>query len=117
MTMIASAARAAGRHRRRLPAPRPRPLSSVAVIDDDADDAPAENPHHPLMFSPLDLGPHVGSLPNRVLMGSMHTGLEGHSIPRWMLPMLGADDDHDDLTEMAVYFGERARGGCGLMGA
>lgn len=76
----------------------------------------ARNPHYPHMFEPLDLGPHIGSLPNRVLMGSMHTGLEGHSIPKFVLPLLNAEDDHTDLTEMACYFGERAKGGVGLMG-
>ena len=68
------------------------------------------------MFKPLDLGPAIGSLPNRVIMGSMHTGLEGHSIPKLLLPFLNAEDDHTDLTEMAVYFAERAKGGVGLMG-
>lgn len=68
------------------------------------------------MFTPLDLGPDIGRLPNRVIMGSMHTGLEGHSIPRFVLPLLNAEDDHTDLTEMACYFAERAKGGVGLMG-
>lgn len=67
------------------------------------------------MFTPLDLGPDIGILPNRVIMGSMHTGLEGHSIPRFVLPLLNAEDDHTDLTEMACYFAERAKGGVGLM--
>jgi hypothetical protein len=49
-------------------------------------------------------------------MGSMHTGLEGHSIPKLGLMMLNAQDDHTDLTEMACYFAERAKGGVGLMG-
>ena len=35
-----------------------------------------ENQHFPHLFKPLDLGPAIGSLPNRVIMGSMHTGLE-----------------------------------------
>ena len=74
------------------------------------------NQHYPNMFKPLDLGPDIGTLPNRVIMGSMHTGLEGHSIPKLLLPFLNAEDDHTDLTEMAVYFGERAKGGVGLMG-
>ena len=74
------------------------------------------NPHYPHMFTPLDLGPDIGRLPNRVIMGSMHTGLEGHSIPKFVLPLLNAEDDHTDLTEMACYFAERAKGGVGLMG-
>jgi len=50
-------------------------------------------------------------------MGSMHTGLEGHSQPNWMVRMLGVDKDHVDhsLECMARYFAERAQGGVGLM--
>ncbi|MEM7669693.1 MAG: NADPH-dependent 2,4-dienoyl-CoA reductase, partial [Pseudomonadota bacterium] len=51
----------------------------------------------PHLLAPLDLG-HV-TLPNRVLMGSMHTGLEDR----------GAHD------RVAAYFAERARGGVGLI--
>ncbi|MCS6928893.1 MAG: FAD-dependent oxidoreductase [Saprospiraceae bacterium] len=51
----------------------------------------------PHLFRPLDLGFMV--LPNRLLMGSMHTGLE----------------DHADLSRLAAYFAARARGGIGLM--
>ena len=94
-----------------------RALSSAAADDDGIAGGSDCNPHYPHMFTPLDLGPHIGSLPNRVLMGSMHTGLEGHSIPKFVLPLLNAEDDHEDLTEMACYFGERAKGGVGLMGA
>jgi len=77
--------------------------------------SPKLNPHYPKMFEPLDLGPDIGTLPNRVLMGSMHTGLEGHSIPRFLLPFLRAEEDHHDLSAMAQYFKERAEGGVGLM--
>ncbi|WP_426269118.1 FAD-dependent oxidoreductase [Dyella kyungheensis] len=52
----------------------------------------------PSLFSPLDLG-HT-TLPNRILMGSMHTGLE---------------DKASDYDKLAAYFAERARGGVGLM--
>mmetsp|Transcript_67262 Transcript_67262/g.99695 ORF Transcript_67262/g.99695 Transcript_67262/m.99695 type:complete len:818 (+) Transcript_67262:730-3183(+) len=76
---------------------------------------PKSNPFYPKMFEPLDLGPDIGTLPNRVLMGSMHTGLEGHSIPRFLLPFLRAEEDHSDLSAMAQYFKERAEGGVGLM--
>jgi 2,4-dienoyl-CoA reductase (NADPH2) len=94
-----------------------RGLSSAsACINDSDDEGSNSNPYYPHMFTPLDLGPHIGSLPNRVIMGSMHTGLEGHSIPKLMLPLLNAEDDHTDLTEMACYFAERAKGGVGLMG-
>ena len=53
---------------------------------------------YPNLFAPLDLG-HV-TLPNRILMGSMHTGLE---------------DKAADFDKLAEYFAERARGGVGLM--
>ena len=56
------------------------------------------NPAYPNIFRPLDLG-HV-TLPNRILMGSMHTGLEDRL---WNWPKLSA------------YFVERAKGGAGLM--
>ncbi|HET6433163.1 NADPH-dependent 2,4-dienoyl-CoA reductase [Dyella sp.] len=52
----------------------------------------------PHLLAPLDLGHLV--LPNRVLMGSMHTGLE---------------DRAADFDKLAAYFAERARGGVGLM--
>lgn len=52
----------------------------------------------PHLLAPLDLG-HL-TLPNRVLMGSMHTGLEDHA---------------RDFDKLAAYFAERARGGVGLM--
>ncbi len=52
----------------------------------------------PHLLAPLDLG--FTTLPNRVLMGSMHTGLE---------------DRAEDFPKLAAYFAERARGGVGLM--
>jgi 2,4-dienoyl-CoA reductase (NADPH2) len=56
------------------------------------------HPLYPALFTPLDLG--FLTLPNRVLMGSMHTGLE---------------DRARDFPKLAVYFAERAEGGVGLM--
>ncbi|HLP92754.1 MAG TPA: NADPH-dependent 2,4-dienoyl-CoA reductase [Saprospiraceae bacterium] len=53
---------------------------------------------YPNLFKPLDLG--FTTLPNRALMGSMHTGLE---------------EKKDDLRALAAYFAARARGGAGLM--
>jgi 2,4-dienoyl-CoA reductase (NADPH2) len=53
---------------------------------------------YPLMFSPLDLG--FTQLKNRVLMGSMHTGLE---------------EAENGFERMAEYFAERARGGVGMI--
>lgn len=58
----------------------------------------SEHPHYPHLFKPLDLG--FTTLPNRVLMGSMHTGLE---------------EDKKSLRRLAAYFAERAKGGVGLM--
>ena len=57
-------------------------------------------PHntYPHLLAPLDLG--FTTLKNRVLMGSMHTGLEE------------VEDGHE---RMAAYFGERAKGGVGLI--
>ncbi|MDT3396564.1 NADPH-dependent 2,4-dienoyl-CoA reductase [Streptomyces sp. B1866] len=52
----------------------------------------------PHLLSPLDLG--FTSLRNRVIMGSMHTGLE---------------DRARDFPRLAAYFAERARGGVGLI--
>ena len=66
------------------------------------------------LFSPLDLGPDIGVLPNRALMGSMHSGLEGTSMPGWMDRWLGGSGDHS-LERMASYFRERAEGHVGLM--
>ena len=56
---------------------------------------PAPYPH---LFRPLELG--FTTLRNRVLMGSMHTGLE---------------DRASDFPKLAAYFGERAAGGAGLI--
>ncbi len=53
---------------------------------------------YPLLFSPLDLG--VARLKNRVIMGSMHTGLE---------------DVPGGFERQAAFFAERARGGVGMI--
>ncbi|MGA1497429.1 MAG: FAD-dependent oxidoreductase [Steroidobacteraceae bacterium] len=52
----------------------------------------------PHLLAPLDLG--FVTLPNRVVMGSMHTGLE---------------DRPEDFPKLAEYFAERARGKVGLI--
>jgi 2,4-dienoyl-CoA reductase (NADPH2) len=52
----------------------------------------------PHLLAPLDLG--FTTLKNRVIMGSMHTGLE---------------DRFYNYAKLAAYFRERARGGVGLM--
>lgn len=53
---------------------------------------------YPHLLSPLDLG--FTTLPNRVLMGSMHVGLE---------------EAPDGFERMAAFYAERARGGVGLI--
>jgi 2,4-dienoyl-CoA reductase (NADPH2) len=53
---------------------------------------------YPKLLSPLNLG--FTTLRNRVVMGSMHTGLE---------------DRARDTDRLAEYFAERARGGVGLI--
>ncbi|SIS66568.1 oxidoreductase [Phaeovulum vinaykumarii] len=52
---------------------------------------------YPLLLSPLDLGPF--RVENRVMMGSMHTGLE----------------ETGDFDRVAAFYAARARGGAGLM--
>ncbi|MEP7245201.1 MAG: NADPH-dependent 2,4-dienoyl-CoA reductase [Gammaproteobacteria bacterium] len=54
--------------------------------------------NYPHLFAPLDLG--FLTLRNRIVMGSMHTGLE---------------DRARDYPKLAAYFAERARGGVGLI--
>ncbi|MFE7323551.1 FAD-dependent oxidoreductase [Streptomyces sp. NPDC057565] len=53
---------------------------------------------YPNLLSPLDLG--FTTLPNRVLMGSMHVGLE---------------EAERGFERMAAFYAARARGGVGLM--
>jgi 2,4-dienoyl-CoA reductase (NADPH2) len=53
---------------------------------------------YPHLLAPLDLG--FTSLKNRVIMGSMHTGLE---------------EAKNGFERLAEYFAERARGGVGLI--
>ncbi len=50
------------------------------------------------LFQPLDLG--FTQLKNRILMGSMHTGLE---------------EDKEGLQRLAAFYRERAQGGVGLI--
>jgi 2,4-dienoyl-CoA reductase (NADPH2) len=53
---------------------------------------------YPRLLSPLDLG--FTTLPNRVIMGSMHVGLE---------------EAENGFERMAAFYAERARGGVGLI--
>jgi 2,4-dienoyl-CoA reductase (NADPH2) len=52
----------------------------------------------PRLFRPLDLG--FATLPNRILMGSMHTQLESRP---------------DGMERLAAFYAERARGGAALI--
>ena len=61
------------------------------------DDAPAQ-PAYPHLFQQLDLG--FRTLRNRVVMGSMHTGME---------------DGYRQLPDLAEFYATRARGGVGLI--
>lgn len=54
--------------------------------------------NYPHLFEPLDLG--FTTLKNRILMGSMHTGLE---------------ESKNGFAKQAAYFAERAKGGVGLI--
>ncbi|MFB7355375.1 oxidoreductase [Streptomyces gardneri] len=59
---------------------------------------PTPTTPYPHLLSPLDLG--FTTLPNRVIMGSMHVGLE--------------ETEHG-FERMAAFYAERARGGVGLI--
>lgn len=53
---------------------------------------------YPNLLSPIDVGPFT--LPNRVLMGSMHTGLE---------------EIEGGMSRLAAFYTERVNGGAGLI--
>ena len=57
-----------------------------------------KHPHYPHLFEPLDLG--FTTLQNRILMGSMHTGLE---------------EEKNGFKKLARYYRERADGEVGLI--
>ena len=67
---------------------------------DNVPPQPSRTPHptYPTLLSPLEVGRIT--LPNRVLMGSMHVGLE---------------EEWGRLEKMGAYFAARAAGGVGLM--
>ncbi|WP_151717932.1 NADPH-dependent 2,4-dienoyl-CoA reductase [Gemmobacter serpentinus] len=58
---------------------------------------PSDLPHYPHLMQPITLG--AVTLRNRVMMGSMHTGLE----------------ETGDWNRVAEFYATRARGGVGLM--
>jgi 2,4-dienoyl-CoA reductase (NADPH2) len=53
---------------------------------------------YPHLFQPLELG--FATLPNRIMMGSMHTGLEGR---------------RDGMERLAAFYAERAQSGAALI--
>jgi len=55
-------------------------------------------PAYPHLFTPIKAGPFT--LPNRIVMGSMHTGLEG---------------ERDAVPRIAAFYAARARGGTALI--
>ncbi|BBI66107.1 hypothetical protein PKHYL_02980 [Psychrobacter sp. KH172YL61] len=61
-------------------------------------DSASTNEYYPHLFEPLDLG--FTTLKNRLVMGSMHTGLE---------------DRFYNYGKLAAYFAERAKGGVAMM--
>jgi 2,4-dienoyl-CoA reductase (NADPH2) len=61
-------------------------------------DSEAQNSYYPKLFAPLMV--HNHRLANRVIMGSVHTGLE---------------EKRDGFKRLAQYFKERAEGGVGLI--
>ena len=56
------------------------------------------NTHYPKLFEPIDLG--FTQLKNRTIMGSMHTNLE---------------ESDSGFEKLAAFYGERAKGGIGLI--
>ena len=75
--------------------PDPGPKNTPAT---DGNSSPATAGPYPHLLAPLDLG--YVTLPNRVLMGSMHVGLE---------------EAEGGFERMAAFYAERARGGVGLI--
>jgi 2,4-dienoyl-CoA reductase (NADPH2) len=73
----------------------PLPTSAPGTVPAGPGPGAARYPH---VFSPLELG--FTRLKNRILMGSMHTGLE---------------EAEGGFERMAAFFAERARGGVGLI--
>ncbi|HAE00248.1 MAG TPA: NADPH-dependent 2,4-dienoyl-CoA reductase, partial [Rhodospirillaceae bacterium] len=53
---------------------------------------------YPHIFTPIQIG--TQTLPNRLIMGSMHTGLE---------------ERDGGIDRMAAFYGERAKQGCALI--
>jgi len=63
-----------------------------------SDSTPTTTSPYPHMLAPLDLG--FTTLKNRVLMGSMHVGLE---------------EEKGGFAKLAAFYAARAKGGVGLI--
>ena len=74
-----------------------RVITATIIIGKREEPRKLTGTNYPHLLAPLDLG--FTTLKNRVLMGSMHTGLE----------------DGNKHERLATYFAERARGGVGLI--
>ncbi len=73
-------------------------MSSTRAVPPNASSLHTIDSPFPHLFQPLDLG--FIALKNRILMGSMHTGLE---------------EERDGFRRMAAYYGLRAEGGVALI--
>lgn len=73
-------------------------LAKIIPTTTTPDKQPSEPSQYPHIFEPLDLG--FTTLKNRIVMGSMHTGLE---------------DRFYHYGKLAAYFEARAKGGVGLI--
>lgn len=72
--------------------------SHITKTASDSNNIATANVTYPNIFEPLDLG--YTQLKNRIVMGSMHTGLE---------------DRFYNYGKLAAYFAERAKGGVAMM--
>ena len=70
----------------------------INTASHDAIHTTDDNAYYPHLFTPLDFG--FTTLKNRIVMGSMHTGLE---------------DRFYNYGKLAAYFAERAKGGAAMM--
>ncbi|MEJ7137931.1 NADPH-dependent 2,4-dienoyl-CoA reductase [Amphibiibacter pelophylacis] len=73
-------------------------MTDTPAFADEPSAPDAPHAQYPALFSALDLGPV--RLKNRILMGSMHTGLE---------------DSSKHTERLAAFYAERAAGGVALM--
>ena len=76
----------------------------------------SRHPKYPRLFEPLDLG--FTKIKNRILMGSMHTGLEHAGTTAYgdqHEKNLNDNPKQDFMQRQARYFAERAKAGVGMI--